>query len=113
VDDRIPPDVELVWDSFHQVVNMTSEELRTWLLTDTSGEDAFSDSPGLGLPELGEKVVALLRKRKVDLTEEDTEVMRQVADFVTEQEESPPPDGPADDAWRRSLMTVGHDPLRA
>jgi ethanolamine ammonia-lyase large subunit len=110
---RLPPDTELVWDSFHQVVNMTSEELREWLLTAASGEEAFSDRPGLGLPELGEKVVRLLRKRKVDLTPEDTEVMQQVADFVTEQEESPPPAGPADDAWRRSLMTVGHDPLRA
>jgi ethanolamine ammonia-lyase large subunit len=113
VHDRLPPETELVWDSFHQVVNMTSEELREWLLTAASGEEAFSDRPGLGLPELGEKVVRLLRKRKVDLTPEDTEVMRQVAVFVTEQEESPPPAGPADDAWRRSLMTVGHDPLRA
>lgn len=113
MDDRIPPDTGLVWDSFHEVVNMTSEELRAWLLTDASGEDAFSDRPDLGLPELGEKVVALLRKRKVDLTAEDTEVMRQVADFVAEREDSPPPDGPADSAWRRSLMMVGHDPMRA
>lgn len=71
------------------------------------------EKPGLGLPELGEKVLGLLRERKVDLTAEDTEVMRQVAGFVTEQEERPPPAGPADDTWRRSLMTVGHDPLRA
>lgn len=113
MNDRTPPETELVWDSFHEVVNMTSEELRAWLMTEASGEEAFSDRPDLGLPELGEKVVGLLRKRKVDLTPEDTEVMRQVADFVTEQEESPPPDGPADGAWRRSLMTVGHDPLRA
>jgi hypothetical protein len=112
VHDRLPPETELVWDGFHQVVNMTSEELREWLLIAASGEEAFSDRPGLGLPELGEKVVRLLRKRKVDLTPEDTEVMRQVADFVAEQEENPPLAGPADDDWRRSLMTVGHDPLR-
>ena len=110
--DRIPPDAGLAWDSFHEVVNMTSEELRAWLLTAASGEEAFSDRPGLGLPELGEKVLGLLRKRKVDLTPADAEVMRQVTDFVGEQEENPPPDGPADSAWRRSLMTVGHDPLR-
>ncbi|MBO0802044.1 MAG: DUF3140 domain-containing protein [Nocardiopsaceae bacterium] len=112
--DRIPPDTELVWDSFHEVVNMTGDELRTWLLTEASGQEAFSgELPGLGLPELGEKVVALLRKRKVDLTPEDTEVMRTVTDFVTEEEENPPPDGPADHRWRRALMTVGHDPMRA
>lgn len=111
--DRIPPGTELVWDSFHEVVNMTSDELRTWLLTEASGEDAFADRADLGLAELGEKVVGLLRKRKVDLTSEDTEVMRQVTDFVAEAEDNPPPDGPADHQWRRSLMTVGHDPMRA
>lgn len=110
--DRIPPDTELAWASFHEVVNMTSEELRAWLMTEASGEDAFPDRPDLGLPELGEKVVALLRKRKVDLTPEDARVMQQVTDFVTGEEENPPPDGPADSGWRRALMTVGHDPMR-
>ena len=28
VNDRLPAEAELAWDSFHQVVNMTSEELR-------------------------------------------------------------------------------------
>ncbi|MCL2584012.1 MAG: DUF3140 domain-containing protein [Streptosporangiales bacterium] len=110
--DRLPPEAELAWATFHEVVNMTSDELRTWLLTEASGEEAFSDRGDLGLPELGEKVVALLRKRKVDLTPEDTDVMRQVTDFVTDEEDNPPPDGPADHEWRRSLMTVGHDPMR-
>jgi hypothetical protein len=32
-------------DEFHQVVNMTSEELRTWLLTGASGEDALPADP--------------------------------------------------------------------
>lgn len=112
MDDHIPPDVEVTWDSFHQVVNMTSEELRAWLLTEASSEEVFSDEPDLGLPELGRKVVDILGKRKVDLTEADADVMAQVTDFVTEQEASPPPDGAQDDEWRRNLMLVGHDPLR-
>lgn len=110
--DQIPPGTELVWDSFHEVVNMTSEELRNWLLTEASGETAFDDRPDLGLPELGEKVVEILRKRKVDLTPEDTRIMETVTDFVADQEDNPPPDGPADHEWRRALMTVGHDPMR-
>jgi hypothetical protein len=113
MDDRIPLDVEMVWDSFHQVVNMTSEELRAWLLAEASGEEGFSIRPDLGLPELGRKVIGILGKRKVDLTSEDADVMVQVTDFVTEREASPPPAGSADDEWRRSLMTVGHDPLRS
>ncbi|MGH3170961.1 MAG: DUF3140 domain-containing protein [Trebonia sp.] len=111
MEDRIPPDVEIAWDSFHQVVNMTSEELRAWLMTEASGEDAFP-RPDLGLPELGMKVVGILGKRKVDLTTEDGEVMAEVTDFVNELEASPPPDGAGNSEWRRTLMAVGHDPLR-
>ena len=110
--DRIPAEVELAWDSFHQVVNMSSEELRTWLLTVSSGEEAFPAEPDLGLPELGRKVVEVLRKRKVDLTGEDAEVMQQVADFVADREANRPPAGVRDEQWRHSLMTVGHDPLK-
>jgi hypothetical protein len=105
-------DVELVWDEFHQAVNMTSEELRTWLLTDASGETALPADPGLELPELGGKVVQLLRKRKVDLTPDDVAVMAEVTDYVAERTADPPAEGVRDDEWRRSLMTVGHDPLK-
>ena len=110
--DRIPAEVEVAWDSFHQVVNMASEELREWLLTQTSGETALPADPDLGVPELGRKVVGLLRKRKVDLTAADADVMQQVVDYVVDRQEHRPPMGASDDRWRRSLMSVGHDPLR-
>ena len=112
MEDRIPAEVEVAFDSFHQVVNMTSEELRAWLLTEASDDDEFPVDPGLSLPELGERVVELLRKRKVDLTERDADVMVQVVDFVLTQEAEGPADRESDDEWRRSLMTVGHDPMR-
>ena len=105
-------DVELVWQEFHEIVNMTSEELRAWLLTDASGETALPADPGLELPELGERVVRLLRKRKVDLTRDDIDVMERVADYVAERTTNPPADGEQNEEWRRSLMTVGHDPLK-
>ncbi len=105
-------DVELLWQEFHATVNMTSEELRGWLLTDASGETAMPADPGLELPELGTKIVQLLRKRKVDLTSDDLAVMEQVADYVAERKANPPADGERDEEWRHSLMNVGHDPLR-
>ncbi|HEU5160500.1 MAG TPA: DUF3140 domain-containing protein [Streptosporangiaceae bacterium] len=105
-------DVELLWQEFHEAVNMTSEELRTWLLTDASGEVALPADPGMKLPELGTKVVQLLRKRKVDLGPDDLAVMEQVADYVAERKANPPADGERDEDWRHSLMTVGHDPLK-
>jgi hypothetical protein len=110
--DRIPADVELAWESFHEAVNMTSDELRNWLLTESSGEEAFVDEPEIGLSELGRRVVEILRKRKVDLTRDDADVMRRVSNYVAYCEVNRPAEGMRHDQWRRSLMTVGHDPLR-
>lgn len=111
--ERLPAETELLWDEFHQVVNMTSDELRAWLLTAASGDDALPDQSGLGIPELGLQVIDLLRKRKTDLTEADTETMRQVVEFVEDQSERRPTSVEPDDAWRHELMNVGHDPLKA
>jgi Protein of unknown function (DUF3140) len=113
VEDGIPVEVDVAWDSFHQVVNMTSEELRAWLLIEASSDNASPAGPGPALPELGRQVVELLRKRKVELTQQDADVMEQVVDFVLTQEAEGPPDMESDDEWRHSLMTVGHDPMRS
>lgn len=110
--ERLPADAGLLWEEFHQVVNMNSEELRAWLLTAASGGEALPAEPGMGVPELGLQVVELLRKRKTDLTDADTETMRQVVDFVEDRTEQRPAGGAADSEWRHTLMTVGHDPLK-
>jgi hypothetical protein len=112
VEERIPAEVDLAWDSFRQVVNMTSEELRAWLLTEAPDSGVFPAGPRPGLPELGRQVVELLRKRKVELTQRDANVMEQVVDFVLTQEAERPADTESEEEWRRSLMTVGHDPMR-
>lgn len=112
MEDRIPVGVDIAWDSFRQVVNMTSEELRAWLLTEVPVSGAHPAQPYFGLPELGKQVVELLRKRKVELTQRDADVMELVVDFVLTQEAKGPADTESDDEWRRLLMTVGHDPMR-
>jgi hypothetical protein len=105
-------DVEVAWYSFHEVINMTSEELGAWLLSEASDDDALPGEPDRKLPELGKRVVDLLRKRKIELTERDADVMEQVVDFVLTQEAEGPAGQETDEEWRRSLMTVGHDPMR-
>ena len=111
--DSTPAEVELAWDTFHQVVNMTAEELRMWLLNHHQDQPAVPGEPGPPLQELGLKVVQLLGKRKVDLTGEDADVMLRVADFVTQEEARRPDDAMNDEQWRHLLMTVGHDPLKS
>ncbi|TDD59952.1 DUF3140 domain-containing protein [Actinomadura darangshiensis] len=112
MNDRIPAEAELAWEDFHRLVNMTSDELRIWLLTDASGEEAFRAGPGPGVSEMGARVVDVLRKRKVDLTEDDAELMQEVVGYVEDRLENRPPDAERDEEWRHALMSVGHDPLR-
>ena len=100
-----------LWQEFHDVVNMTSRELADWLRTESSGEMTSEDA---ALPELevGEQVVAILGKRRTDLTPDDVDTMQQVVDQVrTIRGDEPEPEA-YDDEVRRMLMSFGHDPLK-
>ncbi|MFC0041267.1 DUF3140 domain-containing protein [Actinomadura rayongensis] len=109
---KIAPDVAELWDEFHGAVNMTSEELREWLLTDASGVDALPAAPGSGVPDLGRHVALILRKRKMDLTREDVDTMRRVVDRIHDYLANPPAEGASRESWRHGLMNLGHDPLK-
>ncbi|WP_320066311.1 DUF3140 domain-containing protein [Micromonospora sp. RTGN7] len=108
---RLDPEVEVLWEDFHAEVNVTSEQLRSWLLTRGSGEESFGANPDLDLPEPGRQILAVLRKRKVDLTREDIEVMREAVDRIRALTEARPKDGVSDDGWRHALLDLGHDIL--
>ena len=89
-----------LWNEFHEVVNMTSRELSDWLRTEATGEDGRAS------------VVAILAKRRTDLTADDVDTMQHVVDQVrTIRGDEPEPEA-YDDATRRALMLFGHDPLR-
>jgi hypothetical protein len=100
-----------LWDEFHRVVNMTSRELRDWLMTQDAepGTEALPDQAG---SPTGQRVLAVLGKRKVDLDAEDERVMRKVVDRVhaERREDLEPTAGQA--PWRHKLMSLGHDPLK-
>ncbi|MEU5553226.1 MULTISPECIES: DUF3140 domain-containing protein [unclassified Micromonospora] len=108
---RLDPEVEVLWEDFHAEVNVPSEQLRQWLLTRGSGEEAFGPDPDLNLPEPGRQILAVLRKRKVDLTPEDVGVMREAVERIRSLTAEKPRRGNADDEWRHSLLDLGHDVL--
>jgi hypothetical protein len=105
-------EVERLWEDFHAAVNMSSRELRAWLLTDASDEHAFAE-PDLRLNDVGQRIVGVLSKRKTDLTPDDAELMAEVVRGVRARLADPPPRGAADPGWRHALMRLGHDPLKA
>ncbi|NED08311.1 DUF3140 domain-containing protein, partial [Streptomyces sp. SID6648] len=61
---------------------------------------------------LGQHVLAILQKRRTDLTEDDLRAMRKVVDTVTSQTDLENEPASDDTGLRHRLMTVGHDPLK-
>lgn len=100
-----------LWQRFHHMVNMTSEELATWLGTEP---DLDAPEPGNPAPApLGEAVVGVLRKRRADLTNDDLTTMEQVVEIVEHETGGLTKDDLVNDERKRHrLMTIGHDPLR-
>lgn len=104
--------MQRLWEEFHVTVNMSSRELRDWLLTQASQEEAFS-TPDVRMPEPGASVLAVLGKRRIDLTDDDLRLMVDVVDRVRGLTAQAPATGTADQRWRHELMSLGHDPVRA
>lgn len=106
---------DALWEDFRRVVNMTSQELAAWLRVRDADEATEPPPKRAGTPT-GQHVLAILRKRRTDLTGDDLRVMREVVDTVTERadlENEPEPETTAGDTRRRHrLMTLGHDPLK-
>lgn len=100
-----------LWDDFHRVVNMTSRELRDWLMVQSADEETETEPDHAG-SGLGRRVLEILGKRRSDVTRDDVEVMEKVVERVTSQrrDDLEPTAGQA--PWRRRLMNVGHDPLK-
>jgi hypothetical protein len=108
---RTEPDVDRLWEEFHACVNVSSAQMRTWLMTEGSGEDAFPDTK-MNLNNRGGAIMAILGKRKSDLTNDDIEVMSATIEEIQALLDRRPANGPSDDRWRRALLDLGHDALQ-
>ena len=101
-------DKDKVAKEFDEVVNMTPAALEKWLKTDESREVGT----GVGHDE-GEKIVAIKRKKKADLTDGDYKHMAKVVGYVHRHLAQGGPEKDVEDSpWRRSLMNWGHDPTK-
>ncbi|WP_280382024.1 DUF3140 domain-containing protein [Nocardia wallacei] len=101
-----------LWNEFHRVVNMPAPELRDWLHIDAAGPEA-EPYPARAEAPLGERVLAILGKRRTDLDDHDVAVMRTVVRRVRAEREPEPESTAGGTEWRHALMSIGHDPLRS
>ena len=101
-----------LWDEFHRVVNMTSRELSEWLRTRDAGE-AGEELPDQAGTPTGQQVLAILRKRRTDLDDQDVRTMRRVVQRIHAERRADLETTPGQASWRHRLMSLGHDPLKA
>lgn len=100
-----------LWNEFHTLVNMTSRELVDWLRTQSASEDA-EQLPDQAGRSLGQRVAAILSKRRSDLTDDDVHAMTKVVETVRRERGEEPEPTAGDEHWRHKLMDIGHDPLK-
>jgi hypothetical protein len=103
---------EELWNEFHRVVNMSSRELGDWLRTRSAQPDVEELLDQAGTPT-GQRVLAILAKRRTDLDTDDVRVMRTVVDRVHAERRDDLEPTPGQASWRHRLMSLGHDPLKA
>lgn len=98
-------------DRFHEAVNMTPNQIEKWLETDESKEvgQKEGDHESTG-HESGRRIVAILRSKQGDLTDDDYAHMKKVSAYVARHSKQRPSGDVTDTRWRWSLMNWGHDP---
>lgn len=101
---------------FAEAVNMTALELEKWLTTKESRAVGWKGLDGKGSGESvghasGRRIVAILRKTKAELSDDDMAHMRKVVGYVR-RHLAQEPANVATSRWRYSLMNWGHDPLK-
>ena len=106
-------DRQRIIEEFDEAVNMTPGELEDWLRTEESKSvgqrDGGRESKG---HESGRMIVEIKRKNKSDYTDDDVEHMKRVNGYVKRHQAQKPKGDVENTAWRRSLMSWGHDPLK-
>ena len=106
-------DRDKVWHEFRQAVNMPAGDVEAWLDTDESRKVGFkADGAGESVGHAsGRRIVAILRKSKVELSDDDYAHMRKVVGYV-HRHRAQRPQNIYTSRWRYSLMNWGHDPCR-
>ncbi|GAA5183069.1 DUF3140 domain-containing protein [Rugosimonospora acidiphila] len=104
---------ETAYRRFRDAVNMNVRQLERWLGSDESksvGQKKSTRAESTG-HQSGRRIVALLRKRKAELTDADLSHMRKVVGYVARHMAQRPSGDVRETRWRYSLMNWGHDPL--
>lgn len=106
-------DVKSVIDEFQQVINMTVEELESWLDTDESKEVGQKEGEEESIGhKSGKRIIQLLQKKQDEYTDDDLSHMKKVVSYVHRHLAQRPSGDIEDTRWRYSLKNWGHEALK-
>lgn len=106
-------DVKSVIDEFQQVINMTPEELESWLDTEESKEVGQKEGEEESIGhKSGKRIIQLLQKKQDEYTDDDLSHMKKVVSYVHRHLAQRPSGDIEDTPWRYSLKNWGHEPLK-
>ncbi|MEU7566886.1 DUF3140 domain-containing protein [Streptomyces fradiae] len=104
---------EETWKAFRDLVNMTPAEMDEWLTSEQSRSAGQHKDGGESTGHAsGRRILAVLRAKKADLSDDDYQHMRKVVGYVRRHLAQRPSGDVQDTRWRHSLMNWGHDPLK-
>ncbi len=106
-------DVKTTIDEFHKVVNMSAEELESWLETEESQAVGQKDGDNESIGhKSGQQIIQLLQKKQNEYTDDDLGHMKKVIGYVHRHSAQRPSGDIKDTPWRYSLKNWGHDPFK-
>ncbi|HEX8465776.1 MAG TPA: DUF3140 domain-containing protein [Abditibacterium sp.] len=108
-------DREQTIKEFHEAVNIPATQLEKYLDSEESkgvGMTREGEKEAVG-HQSGEQIVALLRKKQDEYSDDDLAQMKRVVSYVHRHLAQGGPENDKEHSrWRYSLMNWGHDPLQ-
>ncbi len=106
-------DIKTTIDEFHKVVNMSAQELESWLETEESQAVGQKDGDDESIGhKSGQQIIQLLQKKHNEYADEDLAHMKKVIGYVHRHSAQRPSGDIKDTRWRYSLKNWGHDPFK-
>ncbi|RDC64496.1 DUF3140 domain-containing protein [Adhaeribacter pallidiroseus] len=103
-----------IYAEFRDLVNMGSGELGKFLYSKESKlVDAEPQETDISPRKAGDRTIKILRKKRFELTKSNFEHMERVIAYLPKKIAERPEGDLAESIWRYSLMSWGHDPLKA
>jgi hypothetical protein len=106
-------DRKLIIQKFHEAVNMSPKQLKSWLETEDSQKVGQKDGNDESIGhKSGKYIIDLLQKNQSSYTDDDIAHMQKVISYVRRHSAQRPSGDIKNTHWRFSLMNWGHDPAK-